>query len=110
MQKHVVNIVDLVKSFQTNIYLQNLASIQPRTSPNTNTRYHCYSYPLFSAQPPPRLHDPDPEPVEAEPAHKPKQRLDCGTLVSDLAAWRSLTVLFGKLEHALLSFKNIALY
>ena len=31
MQKHV-NLVDLVKSFPTNIYLQNLASIQPRTS------------------------------------------------------------------------------
>ena len=26
-----VNLVDLVKSFQTNIYFQNLASIQPRT-------------------------------------------------------------------------------
>ena len=32
MQKHA-NIVDLVKSFPTNIYLQNLASIQKRTSP-----------------------------------------------------------------------------
>ena len=32
MQKHV-NIVDLVKSFPTNIYLQNLASIQKITSP-----------------------------------------------------------------------------
>ena len=32
MQKHV-NDVDLVKSFPTNTYLQNLASIQPRTSP-----------------------------------------------------------------------------
>ena len=32
MQKHV-NIVDLVKSFHTNIFLQNLASIQKRTSP-----------------------------------------------------------------------------
>ena len=32
MQKHV-NIVDLVKSFPTNIYLQNVASIQKRTSP-----------------------------------------------------------------------------
>ena len=32
MQKHV-NLVDLVKSFPTNIYLQNLASIQERTSP-----------------------------------------------------------------------------
>ena len=32
MQKHV-NIVDLVKSFPTNIFLQNLASIQKRTSP-----------------------------------------------------------------------------
>ena len=31
MQKHV-NLVDLVKSFLTSIYLQNLASIQPRTS------------------------------------------------------------------------------
>ena len=30
MQKRV-NIVDLVKSFQTSIYFQNLASIQPRT-------------------------------------------------------------------------------
>ena len=34
MQKHVhVNLVDLVKSFPTNIFLQNLASIQQRTSP-----------------------------------------------------------------------------
>ena len=32
MQKHV-NLVDLVKSFPTNIVLQNLASIQKRTSP-----------------------------------------------------------------------------
>ena len=32
MQKHV-NLVDLVKSFPTNIYLQHLASIQKRTSP-----------------------------------------------------------------------------
>ena len=32
MQKHV-DLVDLVKSFPTNIYLQNLASIQKRTSP-----------------------------------------------------------------------------
>ena len=32
MQKHV-NLVDLVKSFPTIIFLQNLASIQKRTSP-----------------------------------------------------------------------------
>ena len=32
MQKHA-NLVDLVKSFPTNILLQNLASIQKRTSP-----------------------------------------------------------------------------
>ena len=32
MQKHV-NLEDLVKSFPTNIFLQNLASIQKRTSP-----------------------------------------------------------------------------
>ena len=32
MQKHV-NLVDLVKSFPTNIFSQNLASIQRRTSP-----------------------------------------------------------------------------
>ena len=32
MQKHV-NLVDLVKSFPTNIFLQNLASMQRRTSP-----------------------------------------------------------------------------
>ena len=32
MQKHV-NLVDLVKSFPTNIFLQNLASIQKRASP-----------------------------------------------------------------------------
>ena len=32
MQKHV-NLVDLVKSFPTSIFLQNLASIQQRTSP-----------------------------------------------------------------------------
>ena len=35
MQKHV-NFVDLVKSFPTNIFLQNLASIQPRTSAGTS--------------------------------------------------------------------------
>ena len=32
MQKHV-NLVDLVKSFPTNIFLQNSESIQKRTSP-----------------------------------------------------------------------------
>ena len=32
MQKHV-NLVDLVKSFPTSIFLQNLASIQKTTSP-----------------------------------------------------------------------------
>ena len=32
MQKHV-NLIDLVKSFSMNIFLQNLASIQRRTSP-----------------------------------------------------------------------------
>ena len=32
MQKHV-NLVDLVKSFPTTIFLQNLASVQKRTSP-----------------------------------------------------------------------------
>ena len=32
MQTHV-NLVDLVKSFPTNIFFQNLASIQKRTSP-----------------------------------------------------------------------------
>ena len=32
MQKHV-NLIDLVKSFPTNTFLQNLASIQKRTSP-----------------------------------------------------------------------------
>ena len=32
MQKHA-NLVDLVKSFPTNIFLQNLASIQKRRSP-----------------------------------------------------------------------------
>ena len=32
MQKHV-NLVDLVKSFPTNIFLKNLASVQKRTSP-----------------------------------------------------------------------------
>ena len=32
MQKHV-NLVDLVKSFPTNIFVQNLASIQKRKSP-----------------------------------------------------------------------------
>ena len=31
VQKYV-HLLDLVKSFPTNIYLQNLASIQPRTS------------------------------------------------------------------------------
>ena len=32
MQKHV-NLVDLVKSLPTNIFLQNFVSIRPRTSP-----------------------------------------------------------------------------
>ena len=32
VQKHV-NLVDLVKSFPTNIFLQNVASIQKRTNP-----------------------------------------------------------------------------
>ena len=32
MQKHV-NLVDIIKSFSTNIFVQNLASIQKRTSP-----------------------------------------------------------------------------
>ena len=32
-QRMHVNLVDLVKSFPTNIFLQNLASIQKRTSP-----------------------------------------------------------------------------
>ena len=32
MQKHV-NLVDLVKSFPTNIFLQNVASMQKRASP-----------------------------------------------------------------------------
>ena len=32
MQKHV-NLVDLAKSFPTNTFLQNLVSIQKRTSP-----------------------------------------------------------------------------
>ena len=34
MQKHV-NLVDLVKNFPTNIFLQNLTSIQKRTSPTS---------------------------------------------------------------------------
>ena len=33
MCRKCVNLVDLVKSFPTNIFLQNLASIQKRTSP-----------------------------------------------------------------------------
>ena len=33
MEKYV-NLVDLVKRFSTSIYLQNLASMQPRTSHN----------------------------------------------------------------------------
>ena len=40
MQKYV-HLVDLVKSFPTNIYLQNLASIQPRTSPSKFARSPC---------------------------------------------------------------------
>ena len=35
VQKHI-NLVDLVKSFPTSIYLQNLASIQPRTAPRNS--------------------------------------------------------------------------
>ena len=33
MQKYV-NLVDLIKSFPTSVYLQKSASIQPRTSPS----------------------------------------------------------------------------
>ena len=47
MQKHA-NLVDLVKSFPTNIYLQNLASIQPRTSPE---KCVVLSFPRFKARP-----------------------------------------------------------
>ena len=47
MQKHV-NLVDLVKSFPTRIYLQNLASIQPRTSPK---KCGVVSFPRFKARP-----------------------------------------------------------
>ena len=43
VQKHA-NLVDLVKSFPTSIYLQNLASIQPRTSLST------FVYLLFNFQ------------------------------------------------------------
>ena len=42
--------VELGESFQTNICLQNLASIQPRTSPDTDTGYQLCPYSLFSAQ------------------------------------------------------------
>ena len=49
-----VDLVDLVKSFQTNINLQKSASIQPRTSP---TKFVC----LPASDPPPmgRLNSPD---------------------------------------------------
>ena len=48
MQKHV-NLVDLVKSFPTNIYLQNLASIQPRTSVSTFVQFsHIYPAQRFN--------------------------------------------------------------
>ena len=50
MQKHV-NLIDLVKSFPTKIFLQNLASIQTRTSPvkfahfaNLSTKVRCTRY------------------------------------------------------------------
>ena len=33
VQSHATNLVDLVKSFPTNMFLENLASIQKRTSP-----------------------------------------------------------------------------
>ena len=41
MQKHV-NLVDLVKSFPTNIFLQNLASIQKRTKNQRKVRYRTF--------------------------------------------------------------------
>ena len=48
MQKHA-NLVDLVKSFPTNIYLQNLASIQPRTSLSKFVQfYHIYPAQRFN--------------------------------------------------------------
>ena len=59
MQKHV-NLVDLVKSFPTNIYLQNLASIQKRTSPvkfahlaekSGKVRYRTFQLRSFSGWP-----------------------------------------------------------
>ena len=46
MQKHV-NLVDLGESFPTHIYLQNLASIQPRTSPVKFARSPCTDYYRF---------------------------------------------------------------
>ena len=43
-----VHCVDLVKSFPTRIYLQNFASIQPRTSPE---KCVVVSFPRFKARP-----------------------------------------------------------
>ena len=40
-QRTHVNLIDLVKSFQTSSYLQNLASIQPRTSLGKFARSPC---------------------------------------------------------------------
>ena len=48
VQKHA-NLVDLVKSFPPNIYLQNLASIQPRTSLSKFVSfYHIYPAQRFN--------------------------------------------------------------
>ena len=41
-----VNLVDIVKSFPMNIYLQNLAAIQPRTSPVKFARSPCTDPPV----------------------------------------------------------------
>ena len=63
-----VHCVDLGESFQTHIYLQNLASIQPRTSPVTfarSTRPE-YTTQLSGGLRPHRLRAPEAQHADAE--------------------------------------------
>ena len=58
MQKHA-NLVDFVKNFPTNIFLQNLASIQKRTSPKkfdhlAEKSESAVRYRIFQLRPPDR--------------------------------------------------------
>ena len=65
-----VHCVDLGESFPTNIYLQNLASIQPRTSPNKFVSSSSRSFNFSSRALPPTW----PRPKYCVPQAPPKMR------------------------------------